>query len=534
MSQPLPSAQEMEQMDQFSIAELERGGVQDGGRSLMNRAALEIWQRLRPIVRARKVLILAGPGNNGGDGLCLARLMKRDGWSPGLVWVRSKSAQTTYQDLLIGLKRVNLVPLTLDLSVSDLSASVVRLLSHFESGDTIIVDALLGNGQSRAPQGVLGALVERINDLGVREESVEVIAVDVPTGVNPSTGEVYSPAVKCNQTWSIQFTKRGLLQSPAWEVVGEVQALEIGIRANRSVEFCIFDSQSVNQIVRRRSRSAHKGSSGHLIVCAGSAQYPGAAWLAAGGGLAVGCGLLTLASVKGVVKQAYYPEVIPLGLGDEELLGIDRAVRVIKWAKDRQLRRGRAALVLGPGLGRSTGVVEFVEKLLEWSVSIELPVVVDADALWALGHLGSKRCRKLLRYAVLTPHPGEASSLLDQSISQIQSDRFSSVKELGELFPAQAVLLKGAGTLIWNPPLGQSQGMGYLLPSGNPYLATGGTGDVLSGFIGGLLAQGYSPVEAALLGAAWHGETADRLVKGGCFPLFASDLIENISQVVAK
>ncbi|MDI7275953.1 MAG: NAD(P)H-hydrate dehydratase, partial [Anaerolineae bacterium] len=473
-----------------------------------------------------RILVLIGPGNNGGDGLVAARLLHGKGARvTGYVWKRVTDEDPNYR-LAVDLG-VEIVRLSEDADLSRFRA----LLAESE----VVIDALLGTGAKGALRGdlarLLGALREGMALMGPAEPALIrpgwpvarlrrrplVVAVDLPSGMNADTGEVDALTPRADMTVTFGLPKLGLFRFPGAGLVGDLVVADIGIPASLTadIDLELADQAMVAPLLPERPPDANKGTFGRVLVVAGSTNYTGAPYLAALGASRVGAGLVTLA-----LPQPVYPIVaaraveptyllLPSDMGALTPLALDVLGPVLE---------GYKALLLGPGLGREQPTVDFVRQLVglkpaggrvrlgfvgretvQEARSYQLPVtVVDADALNALAE-APEWWRETSARLVLTPHPGELARLLDTTVEAIQADRLAAAREAAARW-SQTVVLKGAYTVVAAP-----EGRATLLPFANPALASAGTGDVLAGAIAGFLAQGLAPESAAVVGAYVHG-----------------------------
>lgn len=514
VSTPLPSPFEMAAWDRAAIAagtpSLEL--MERAGRGV---AAQVVALRAREN-RSGEVLILCGAGNNGGDGLVVARVLRAAG-VPSRVVVAG--AERYSDDFCTNALR--LIEAGERIGVLDSTAAAARWggnavsLDEMEdlfTGVGIVVDALLGTGQREAPSGAVKTLVEMV---GRRRTFFRVIAVDIPTGVNAANGAVYSPAITADITVAIQCIKRGLMQYPARERCGEIVPLDIGIEAAPLSEFALCGDDAA--LLPRREAAAHKGHFGHVTVIGGSASMPGAPILSASAALRMGAGWVSLGRP---IDGDSPPEIMLVPLekkrGQFEESDAHSVLEALKKS---------AAVVLGPGLGTSASTAAFLRVILCDERSLAPLLVIDADALNSLSTIPAIGDQLARRRVVITPHPGEAARLLGRTSEEIQADRFGAAVELHRRFNA-TVVLKGAGTIVYGA------GRGFVCPFGTPYLATPGSGDVLAGMIAALGAQERSAVEAAYRAVVIHarsGEAAHRC-RGGY--LIASDIIDAFGEVV--
>jgi hydroxyethylthiazole kinase-like uncharacterized protein yjeF len=512
---PLPSPREMSEWDRRTIA------AGTSSLELMERAGRGVVDRLtttRSIPLTSSIVVLVGPGNNGGDGLVVARLLRERGASVAVIM----AGAGRYSDDFVtnGKKFVAMGESILILSQDGAAPPFpVNSVSAAEVGErvaaaAVIVDALLGTGQRAAPQGALAALIE---SLGRRSAEAFVLSVDIPSGVDGDSGSVYAPAVRADLTVAIQCVKRGLTQFPARDLCGSIETIDIGITPDSSCEFTLLGERCA--VLPRRRGDAHKGDFGHVLVVGGSAAMPGAPVLAGRAALRLGAGWVSL------VQPVLYPL-------EPELMRVP-----IHEYKDGQLHaqdlpalapalKRASALVVGPGLGTGRGVAELLVGIVEAVAQAEIPTVLDADGLNIVASDQSRFSQANSGRFILTPHPGEAGRLLGCNSSDVQGDRFGAARELSTRFGC-VVVLKGAGTIVYGG------GRGYVCPFGTPYLGIPGSGDVLAGFIGALLAQGYSPIDAACRAVVIHALTGTHIheVRGGY--LVASDIIDGVGRTVS-
>lgn len=453
-----------------------------------------------------RVAVLTGRGNNGGDGLVAARYLHEWGF-PIDVFLFGDPARLTdcaaanwrlAGGLGIGLRVVA------DRLPEDFG---LRLRSA-----ALIVDALLGTGVKGAVQGLPAEAIEAANLAGT-----PILAVDVPSGLDADRGGCAGPCIKAKVTVTFCRPKLGLALYPGASFAGEVRVADIGIpgeavrRQNPAARLIV--PEAVRSVLPRRPPDAHKGTFGHVLVLGGSAGYTGAPALAGLGALRAGAGLVTVAvpaDVAGVVAGKL-TEVMVRSLPAAQEGGLAEAA----WPELAEELLAKAdAVAAGPGLGRGSGTRALLLRLLE---RLDKPLVLDADGLNLLELESIAACRAPV---VLTPHPGEAARLLGAAPDDVQADRPRAARELAARGRCIAVL-KGARTLIARP-----DGALWVNPTGNSGMATGGTGDVLTGIIAGLLAQGAGPLEAALAGAYLHGKAGDLAAAGiGARALAAGDLL---------
>ena len=457
-------------------------------------------------------LVLAGPGNNGGDGFVIARCLHLAGKTVEVLLSRPAGELPATGDAAVMLRILQELPIPVsEWKPGDLPARSAR--------HPLLVDALLGTGIDSLLRGTAAAMIRE-----ARESGLPAVAIDLPSGLDANTGQQVNEVIPARFTYTFQLPKLCHAVTPASLACGVVRVLDIGIWPGVVDQLAIRREWLTESWVRRHWRqrevNSHKGSHGHVLVVAGSKAMPGAAILAAGAALAAGAGLVSLAC-PGAVRlplQTRLPEAMCLPLGSDERAQL----RPEDLPELIAAMEGRQALVIGPGLGREPGTVELVRSLLQvlGQKNTATPVVVDADALYAL----AQGPLKLPAGAVLTPHPGEMRILSGES--DVQASRLE-IAETEASKRGAVVLLKGAGTVIAGP-----EGSTLVNPTGNPALARGGSGDVLAGMTGALLAQGYDPLVAAGLAAWLHGAAADAWVKTySPESLSASDLIDQFRSV---
>ena len=438
-----------------------------------------------------RVVAVCGPGNNGGDGLVAARLLALAGVRVTVFTLGDPAAyRGDPAENLERARAAGVAPEPLG------GAAARRRLARALRDADGAVDALFGTGLSRPLSGEAARVVAAMNASGR-----PVVSADVPSGLFSDTGEVRGPAVRAAWTVAFAAAKPCHLLPPASGVCGRLHVAEIGIPRRvleaRGGRLGLVERTDVAARLPPRPLESHKGDFGRLAVIAGSRGKAGAALLAARGALRGGAGLVTIFCAESLwpLSVSALPEAMA-----EPLPELDGAIAEAATPVAVAALRNFDAAVIGPGLGTSPGTVAFVAKLLGGT---RIPIVVDADALNAFqGRPGRLKRRAPL---VLTPHPGEAGRLLSIAAKRVQADRLGAVRSLARRTGAVAVL-KGARTLV-------ADRTGHVLanPTGTPLLATAGSGDVLAGLIGALLAGGLSQVEAAMCGVWLHGAAAEAL-----------------------
>lgn len=464
------------------------------------------------------VAIFCGPGNNGGDGLALARHLDGRGYELAVFLVlgeKELSGDAAVQQEICEQAGIELFPLDPD---GDLGPA----LAVAREAD-LMVDALFGTGLGRPLEGGYADLVEALNELPVPR-----LAVDLPSGLNGSRHDVFGPAVEADVTVTFAALKPATVLPPAAERVGEVVVTDLGIppwlvdeaEEEAGILQLMEPRELASELPPRRPES-HKGDFGHGVLVAGSPGKAGAAILAARGAVRAGIGLLTAAvpeplwaAVDGASLESM---TLPLPASAEGTFGSAAADRVLAFLEDKD------ALAVGPGLGQGEETGEAVRRLV---LEAEVPLVLDADGLNAFaGRAGELEERRAP--TVLTPHPGELGRLLGTSSQEVQEDRVAAVRR-GAAETGAVVVLKGHQTLVATP-----EGDVHLCPVGNPGMASGGTGDVLTGVLLGLLAR-LDDLPAACLGVYLHGLAGDLALEArGEESLAAGDLLDHLGDAFA-
>lgn len=504
----LVTAAEMRAIDAAAIA----GGVP--GPVLMERAGAAVAQAARALLGpGGRVLALCGGGNNGGDGYVAARLLHGGGVAACAVAIVSPDALRGDARTAFEAARAAGVPL--------LDAGALPRLQAGE-GD-VLLDALLGTGLTRAPEGVHAAAIARLAEL--RTGGARVVAVDVPSGLSADTGRPLGPCVAADRTVTFAFLKRGLVLHPGPAFAGEVELADIGLpgaAASAVAATCeLLVEGEARALVPPRPPDAHKGDAGRVLVVAGSPGKCGAAHLALSGALRGGAGLVTLLARSEVLPLALSgrPEAMSLALPGAGPLGPGDVDALVAAAQ------GVDAIVIGPGLPRGPETGPALRSLLERAGR---PVVLDADALNALAeHPGS--VAGLPVPAVLTPHPGEMARLVGCTVAAVQADRIELAARQARAWGC-VIVLKGARTVVASPDATPA-----VVGAGNAGMATGGTGDVLAGLTGALLAGGLPAFDAARAAAFAHALAGDlaaaRLGERG---LLAGDVAQALGEVWAR
>ncbi len=507
------TAAAMREADRRTMEELGLPGI-----VLMECAAMRTVEAVIALLPApARVLVAAGPGNNGGDGLAAARLLQQAGYSISL-WT-TVPPQGYRGDAAINyefLRHSNFaVKHILD------HGALERFRMELERVD-LVVDALFGTGLDRPVEGLPAGVIEAIN-----EGTAPVLAVDLPSGVEADSGRVMGVAVQARWTVCLAFPKPGLLQHPGAGLAGEVAVGAINIPSFLAAaeSATVTTAERILKQLPPRLRDSHKGSFGRVLIVAGSPGMSGAAALASVSALRGGAGLVYLAAPASLCPtlEAQLCEVITVPLPEcaPGVIGPEGAAIILERS------RGCDVLAAGPGLAPVEETAVLIEQLLQRAA---LPMVLDAGALAALTLFPEKKRGVLLRGAgqsvVLTPHPGEMAALTGLETEKIQRNRPETAGRYAREWES-VLLLKGAGTICASP-----RGEICFNPTGGPALATAGTGDLLTGLLASLIAQGVAPFEAAAAAAYIHGLAGDLLPSERGYK--AGDILERFPEAFQR
>ncbi|MFN3740505.1 MAG: NAD(P)H-hydrate dehydratase [Thermodesulfovibrionales bacterium] len=472
--------------------------------TLMERAGKAVAQRIKESFKNRKVFIIAGPGNNGGDGMVAARYLRKAGFKVKVYLVFEEERLSPEAKIQLERLRKARIPLL-----------ITRDLNKEEFKDSIIVDAIFGTGLKREIAGELSKVIEKINSSGS-----PVVAVDIPSGVSSDDGSLMGKAVRANLTVTFGLPKRGHLLFPGAEHTGRLYIEDIGFPEelinSESIKVELLEKEFLRSLIPERKRYSHKGTYGHVLIVAGSRGKTGACLMAARASLRSGAGLVTIGVPESLLSvfQSRVTDEMCLGLPDrgDGSLSKDAFKVIIDFTEKRA-----QVLAIGPGIGVTEETKEIVKEVVQ---EVKIPVVLDADALNCL-----KDMAELLKgkgNCVLTPHLGEFSRLTGIPKQEIEKKRIDLVCEFSSRHGV-TIVLKGVPTVIGH------SGYCYISPAGNPGMAKAGSGDVLTGIIAGLIAQGLSGLQASQLGVYLHGLAGDiGAVDKGLWSLLASDIIEYI------
>ena len=505
------TSEQMRRIDERAIRTMKVPGL-----ALMESAGLRAFDVLRsgwPGLQPGGAVIVCGGGNNGGDGLVLARHLLAAGLEPRVLL--AARAAGLRGDARENLRAARGVGVTIE-EVATPAAwrKAAATLTRHE----VIVDALLGTGLRGAVRGFAARVIADINTAGAA--GAGILAIDIPSGLSGASAAIAGPAVRATRTVTFCRPKLPHVLPPACDLAGELHVVAIGIPdaavdAERGPAVHFVESGWLAGRLRPRRPSTHKGDCGDLLLVAGSRDRSGAAALAARAALRGGAGLVTVATASSaqavLAPQAAEMMTAPLAetrSGTVSDVAFDRA---------RELADGRDVLAVGPGLGTDASTRTFIRRLLA-GTSVSQPAVLDADGLNAFaGRLADLPRRRVL---VLTPHPGEMARLAETTIAAVLADRLGSARALAT-GRGVWVVLKGHRTIVAGP-----DGEAHVNPTGNPAMATAGAGDALTGFLAALLGQGYEPRDACLLAVWLHGRAGDLAASRLGASLTAGDLID--------
>lgn len=532
------TAREMQYVDRIAI---EKYGI--AGDLLMEMAGLAVAEKINELFfqntynslvpHFRKggrrgdltIIILCGGGNNGGDGLVIARLLHNQGRDVK-IFLASKPAE------IKGDAKVNYnAAVKFGIKIYPINKF---LHSHFQSlnCNLVIIDALLGTGLSKEVRAPISDVIKKINSM-----SSPVVSVDIPSGISSDTGQVMGSAVKAHHTVTFGLPKRGHLLYPGAEYTGNLHIAEIGFPRNllesKKIMVNLVQKRDALSLMPERRPYSHKGAYGHVLIIAGSRGKTGAALMAARACLRTGAGLVTIGIPETIVNafQSRVTEAMILPLPDkgDGTLALKAADTILEFIKKRA-----NVLAIGPGLSVDKEITKLVCLLISKS---RVPVVIDADGINAIAGK-SGLLKKSMAPVILTPHSGEMARLMRQGSgvrgqglkddlrNNIENDRINTAVSFAKRTNTYLVL-KGVPTVIAAP-----DGEAFINSTGNPGMAKAGTGDVLTGMISALLAQGLTPRDASVLGVYMHGHIGDIMAeKKGKHSLIASDIINAIPSV---
>ena len=517
------TAAEMRQIDQDTIE-----GIGIPGIVLMETAGSAIARTIeRHYPTCQRIGILAGKGNNGGDGIVIARQLAHAGRDVRLFLVSPSESFTGEAHINLQIAKnlkLRTEEILTDTALGTEKGASLNLIANCD----ILVDAIFGTGLRGEVRRPIATIINAINNL-----PIPILSVDLPSGLDADTGNPLGVCVRADRTITIGLPKRGLLVHPGAELAGKLEVADIGFPEQ------VIDAQNIKvhwttaaqaaQWVPHRPSASHKGTYGRVLVVAGSTGMTGAAALASEAALRAGAGLATLAIPKHLnpILEGLLPEVMTLPMPETNAgsLAVSATSTILEFAE-----RTKSVLAIGPGLSQNPETVTLVHQLVRENQkqTLGLRMVIDADGLNALSH--AREFISLLdEEAVLTPHPGEMARLTNTPIPTLEADRISTAQQFANDH-GLTLVFKGAPTVTGTP-----NGNVWINSTGNPGMGTGGMGDVLTGVIAGLMAQGVSSEKAAPLGIYVHGLAGDIVSeKSGIHGLIASDVLKAVPEAISS
>jgi len=479
-------------------------------------AAASLIHENVPDLFEKKVVIVCGKGNNGGDGFVIARHLFIDRVSVNVLLLGKR------RQLKADAKTNADIAFKMGVPIHEVTEKNLNSQSHLLRHCHIIVDAIFGTGLSKSAGGLYEKVIKKIN-----ASKKYVVAIDVPSGLDSDSGHLIGTHIKADITAALALLKRSHLLFPAAESMGEVQILDISIPheavEKQEIPVAWLELQDIQSLIPKRPSNTHKGDYGHTLVIAGSKGKGGAAGLTGLAALRAGAGLVTLAVPESCHRALEFNPLETMSVALPETKSGCISTKAIDAILENL--KGKNALAIGPGLSTDKQTVQLLETLLP---QVECPLVIDADGINSF-----EKNRKLINQiqveTVLTPHPKEMSRLSGWTVQDILNNRIERAQEFAQEHEV-TLLLKGARTLV-----AFADGTVLVNPTGNPGMATAGSGDVLTGLIAGLISQGLSASSATATGAFIHGMAGDVYVETNHeSPLIASDLLDNIPEAIKR
>ncbi len=504
------TAEEMQELDRKAIETYRIPGIvlmENAGRG-----AAEVISKTFPDLQKKKIAIIAGKGNNGGDGFVIARYLLNNGISVRIYLLTDPKglrgdAETNFNVFHRMKGEVISVPSSKD---------YIKVKKDLERFD-ILVDGIFGTGLDAEVRGYYREVIDHLNTL-----QKPIVAIDIPSGLDANAGKPLGAAIRASLTVTFGLPKIGLLIPPGIDYAGEVKVIDIGIPKRlveeEKIPTYLLEKEEIQKWLSiPRNPDTHKGDYGHLLVIAGSVGKTGAAAMASQAALRMGAGLVTLAIPKSLngIMETKLTEVMtePLPETPKQTLSLRAYSTIVRLCENKR------AVVIGPGLGTYKETQLLVLKLIR---TLNLPIVLDADGITALT-IQAKTLPVANRLLVLTPHPGEMAKLVRSQVKEILEDRVELSRNFSQSQHVHLVL-KGHPSLISTP-----KGETFINPTGNPGMASAGAGDVLTGMIGGLICQGFDILPSLQMAVYLHGLAGDEGAKEmGEKSLIASDIIERI------
>ncbi len=493
------SGDKCKQLDNEAIKEIGIPGI-----VLMENAAAALYKEINN--KGNSFIILCGKGNNGGDGLALARKLFQDGKKVKVIIIAKDNNYT--DDFLINY---NILKKIFDDSYIETFTEVSHIRNKLKTSlkeYEVIVDCIFGVGINRDVSGIYKETIDIAN-----EADAIKISIDVPSGIDCNTGEVKGTAFKSDFTYTFEVIKKGFLNYNVFQYLGKLKVLSIGIpqkvKDNHSQNTYILSSKEYSKLIPKRSLYGHKGNYGRALIFAGSTGFTGAAFISTECTVRSGAGLTTLVCPKDIqeVMESKLIEAMTLNVDDEKV---------------ESMIRKCDSIAIGPGIGVTEKNENLIKKIISSSTS---PLIFDADAITILGKR-KELLKDIKGRAIITPHPGEMAAFLGKTIEEVEKDRINITIETAKKYNI-VVLLKGYNTVI------SDGNYTYINTSGNSKMASGGMGDALTGIINGFCSQNAGILNSALIGAYIHGNIADELGNEN-YIINARDIIDNIPKLINK
>ncbi|MCL2251905.1 MAG: NAD(P)H-hydrate dehydratase [Treponema sp.] len=511
------TSRQMQKIEQTAIEELGIPSI-----ILMENAAIcTVKHCLKALenITNPKAVVVAGTGNNGGDGFAIARLLHLKGVQT-CVLLTGEIQDGKKSDAFTNFQIVSKLNIPL-ITVNDNNNSIDINFNDYD----LVIDAIFGTGLARNTEGIAYNIIEKMN-----RDAKYIISVDIPSGIHSDTGRIMGNAVKAKETVTFAFPKTGLYLYPGAEYAGKIHIEDIGIphallekeeiKTDNDLSANILTESEAKSLLPLRKQRSNKGDYGKVIVFAGSSEMPGAAALSCSAVYAAGGGLVCAYTVPSVsdVLHKWQREIVTHNVPDLNGMYCKNSIENLS----EEINKA-SVIIAGPGIGRSDETIEFVHELLK---IVKVPIVLDADALFAISS-NIDILKTLKAPCVITPHPGEMSRLTGLSVSEILDDIFGAASNFAVKYNV-VTLLKDAHTVIANP-----NGEVIINITGNNALSKAGTGDVLTGLIAGFIAQGADVFNASILGAYYHGRAAEEAVLSKSnYGVTASDILDNIPIVM--
>jgi len=508
------TAEQMQELDRKAIETYRIPGIvlmENAGRG-----ATDVIFSTFPDIQKKKVAIIAGKGNNGGDGFVIARHLLNHGVSVKVFLLTDPKAlrgdaETNFQIFHRMRGEVISVPSSKDYQ---------KVKKDLEKVD-LLIDGIFGTGLDAEVRGYYREVIDHLNTL-----QKPIVAIDIPSGLDANTGKPLGTAIRASLTITFGLPKVGHLISPGLDYVGVLKVIDIGIPKNlveeEKIQTYLLEEEEIRKWLSiPRRPDTHKGDYGHLLVIAGSVGKTGAGAMACEAALRMGAGLVTLAIPKSLnaIMEMKLTEVMtePLPETPKQTLSLRAFNSILHLCKNKR------AVIIGPGVGTFKETQMLILKLIR---TLDIPIIIDADGLTALA-MQPKTLPATNRSLILTPHPGEMARFLQSTAKEVQEDRISISRNFSQSHHVYLVL-KGYRTLIASP-----KGEIFINPTGNPGMASGGTGDVLTGMIGGLICQGFDILTSLQISVYLHGLAGDGVAKElGEKSLVATDIIKKIPSLL--